>query len=442
MRILMLPFLLPIFTLCHGQVLLKSFFGLDSLPKNESAICTIPNYLGSFSQSGYQTGDTVHDFQLFDLNGNAFHLAKALGQNKPVLLISASYTCPVFRGKAKTINELYERYKDQIAIYIVYTVEAHPDKDISPYFGKVNTNANNFNEGILFRQPMSYGQRIEIVKDMLAKMDILPPVLIDGPCNDWWLHYGPAPNNATLIRPDGTVYTKHAWFDRDPDDIFCDLKHYFNPNSICDSTETGSGNFRFTMVSDSIVKGMVEATLYARGHLENMSASPVVIDIRRLLNDLPPGWESSMCIDLCYPTSVDSTQITLAPGQKMDLIIDVFTGTSPGKANIRLGMRNKRDEQNKAFMRISVETTEVTVTKSATRSSDVSLYPSPAHSYTLLKTKEYQQYQLLDQKGQILRSSWIDESAIIEQKELPDGLYFIRLLNNEGKEAFKRIIFY
>jgi hypothetical protein len=47
--------------------------------------------------------------------------------------------------------------------------------------------------------------------------------LLDGSCNAWWLNFGPAPNNAYLIKPDGTVAVKHGWFDKPPADMTHDI---------------------------------------------------------------------------------------------------------------------------------------------------------------------------------------------------------------------------
>jgi hypothetical protein len=307
---------LTLWTSFNLNAQLKPFIGMDQQPAATDSICVITNYLGNFGTSGYQLGDTVNDFRLYERDGKAFLLSDGLATGLPILLISSSYTCPVFRGKVSEINELVKTYQGKIQIFVVYTVEAHPDIDISPYFGRVNTGASNINEGILFRQPKTYGERLDIVNAMLLDLKIDAPILVDGPCNNWWQHYGPAPNNATLIDGNGIVQIKHAWFDRAPDDMFCDLEQYFNPGKNCDSIPSGTGSFQFSMITDTMITGDLNSAMYAQGTLENNSASNVTIEVRRLQNSLPVNWFSSICLDVCYPTDVDSTQITLKPGEK------------------------------------------------------------------------------------------------------------------------------
>lgn len=438
-----LCFLLMFYTSIDLNGQLKPFIGMDIEPKPGDSICIIPNYLGNFSTSGYQIGDTVNDFRLFQKDGQAFLLSERLATGIPVLLISSSYTCPVFRGKVEAINELVKTYNGKIQVYVVYTVEAHPEIDISPYFGRVNTGSPNINEGILYRQPRTYGERLQIVDDMLADINLDAPVIVDGPCNSWWLHYGPAPNNATFIDTDGIVRIKHAWFDRAPDDIFCDLEQYFNPGKNCDSIPAGTGNFSFTMVTDTMISGDLNSTMYAQGTIENNSTSNVTIEVRRLQNVLPANWLSSICLDVCYPTDVDSTQITLKPGQKMQLIIDVFSSDVAGTARLRMGMRNVNNTQNRAIMQISATASEITTSDKYNTGDEpeVVVYPKPATSYLKIRSSKYNQYKLFDQNAQVFKSGWIDGNETIDRSGLPAGVYFLKLTNEAKEVYYTKIVF-
>lgn len=146
-----------------------------------------------------------------------------LNSVKPVLLVGCNYTCYVFRGKIDVINEMKAMYGDDLQIYLVYTVEAHPVIDFSPYFGYENVGADNYAEGILYRQPTTYGERKDIVSDMLANETINVPVLIDGPCNEFWTNWGTNPNPAWLIAPDGYVYDAQKWFNKEPEDMYASI---------------------------------------------------------------------------------------------------------------------------------------------------------------------------------------------------------------------------
>jgi len=423
---------------------LKPFIGQNSIPKLNDSICQISNYLGSFDDSGYQLGDTVNDFQLYAKDFTSYKLSELLQKGKPVLLISASYTCPIFRGKIPIINQLHSLYKNQLEILVVYTVEAHPDKDISPYFGKVNTGATNIKENILFRQPVLYGDRIKIVEEMLTNNTLEVPVIVDGPCNEWWRYYGPAPNNATLIDLEGIVRIKHSWFDRDPNDIICDIKKYFNPGITCDSIIQGTGQFTFNMISDTILFGQPNDALYAVGKIYNNSTSTVKIEIKRLLNNMPNGWSSSMCLDVCYPTTTDSTQITLKPNQSLDMIVDFFTGPSADEGSVRIGLRNIDDTRNRSTMRAKAITSEITGTKNQEENDlkSIAIYPQPAFSSVSLVSNYYTSYELYDSKGRRCTCGRFSNSIEVDVRDLNPGIYSIKFINPNGISSFKKLILF
>jgi hypothetical protein len=133
---------------------------------------------------------------------------------------------------------VYNNHNTKLRIYIVYGVEAHPNIDVSPYSGTVWTTSQNQTAGILYRQPTTYGGRKTVVQDMLNAMNIQPKVLIDGPCNNWWSNFGPAPNNAYLIHPKGTVFAKHGWYDKAPLNIQNDISSLLNVLGVEDQPQT------------------------------------------------------------------------------------------------------------------------------------------------------------------------------------------------------------
>lgn len=200
-----------------AQLSLKPSIGVSSLPNDTDSVCTIPTYIdpdGTFQTSGLQEEDTIPHFKLYQLSGDSLDIAEELMKGKPVLLIAASYTCPVFRDRVPDINTIVNTYSSDISIFIVYAIEAHPDVDISPYSGTVWTTSENQNDGILYRQPTTYLERKNIVSDMANNLAGIGTfnIVIDGPCNYWWDNFGPAPNNAYLINTDGVIFRKHGWF--------------------------------------------------------------------------------------------------------------------------------------------------------------------------------------------------------------------------------------
>jgi hypothetical protein len=220
-----------------AQVLHPSL-GLSSQPVSTDNICPWTTYLdpdGTFNTSGLQVGDTATDFTLYEPNGTAHNLMSDLQTGKPVLLISGSYTCPVFHNKVATINNLVSTYGLQVIIYVVYQNEAHPYPDVSPY--------NTFSMGVAsypYSQHLTYGDRLNVISIMQADANatVNATILVDGPCNEWQMVYGPAPNNSTLIAPTGIVYSKHGWFDKAPSfDIETDIQNLLSVLGVEDKED-------------------------------------------------------------------------------------------------------------------------------------------------------------------------------------------------------------
>ena len=173
-----------------AQITLRPAIGLAGLPDDDARICATTTVKNEFNTVGFAKGEPVADFTLYTINGTPVNLRSELEKKRPVLLVAGSYTCPVYRNQMPQLNALYDKYKDQVSIYIVYTIEAHPVTDPSPYSGREWVTSENQQAGILYRQPTTYGARKKIIEDMLRRSVIRPPVLVDGPCNEWWKNFG------------------------------------------------------------------------------------------------------------------------------------------------------------------------------------------------------------------------------------------------------------
>ena len=210
-----------------AQPVLKPSIGISALPGDNTSICT-PQCSGSynFNTDGFQVGDTIPQFQFYTLAGNPMDAQTLLNTGKPLCIVAGSFTCPVWRGKIATLNTLVSTYGSQVNFLVLYVCEAHPmSPDVSPYSCNVWNPSQNQTDGVMYLQPTTYGQRKATATDMVNNTcscipTINAPMVIDGPCNEFWTTFGPAPNNAYLINPiDGTVYCKHGWFNQAPNDM-------------------------------------------------------------------------------------------------------------------------------------------------------------------------------------------------------------------------------
>ena len=113
-------FIIIFSTLVQAQ--LTENVGLMEMPNDED-----PIFFGQNNGSGGSSlGSFVSDFKLYDVNGDSIILSDVLNTGKNVLMVSGSYTCPIFRNHMSELNSVYNLYGDQIECFVVYTKEAHP----------------------------------------------------------------------------------------------------------------------------------------------------------------------------------------------------------------------------------------------------------------------------------------------------------------------------
>lgn len=223
---ILLPLSFIISTSLIAQPVLKPSIGLSSLPPDTTPICNIVCGNYNFDNEGLSVGDTIPHFRFYTLNGTPYDAQLLLNTGKPLCIIAGSFTCPVWRGKINELNNLISIYGSQVNFLVVYVVEAHPKApDVSPYSCNVWVTSQNQADGVLYLQPTTYGSRKQIATDMISNtcacmQTFNCPMVIDGPCNEFWTTFGEAPNNAYLINPiNGTVYCKHGWFNKPPNNM-------------------------------------------------------------------------------------------------------------------------------------------------------------------------------------------------------------------------------
>jgi hypothetical protein len=157
-------------------------------------------------------GQRAPAFVLQSVEGKTVALRDYLGK-QPVVLELGSYTCPVFRQRHGAMEDLAGRYGDRAAFLVLYTVEAHPEGDPSPYAGREWVTQPNQEEGILYRQPRTIQERTKLASAARSRLGIKMPMLLDDLRNSTWTAYGEAPNAAYLIGTDGRVKLRQGWFE-------------------------------------------------------------------------------------------------------------------------------------------------------------------------------------------------------------------------------------
>lgn len=135
--------------------------------------------------------------------------------DKPVVIVSASASCPIYRNVMFQVENLRKKYAEKIKVLLIYTLEAHPAIDPSPYTENGSgqwTLAVNVKDRILVRQTLNYAARKQNALALAERYSLdRSAILVDDRDNPFWQNYGKFPNSLFLIDRSGKVYFSEAW---------------------------------------------------------------------------------------------------------------------------------------------------------------------------------------------------------------------------------------
>lgn len=143
-----------------------------------------------FSKSALKPGQTIPDVYIYNLDGSVVNLSK-LHQEKPLMLITVSLTCPMTTSCIPRLPELQKKLGDDINLALVYVREPHPAEEIP--------------------QPLTIEEKIEHAEmfKLLYQLDV--PMIIDD--IDGKLHYALdiLPNSVHMIDKKGEILFQSMW---------------------------------------------------------------------------------------------------------------------------------------------------------------------------------------------------------------------------------------
>jgi len=96
---------------------------------------------------------------------------------------------------------------------------------------------------------------------------------------------------------------------------------------------------RQTSITDTMGKELIYYI-----DVKNVSTIPQTVFVVRTINNLPSNWSSSLCLDFCYPPTIDSIATTpdfgsspLQPNESREISLHIYTSASvPGQGTVQL----------------------------------------------------------------------------------------------------------
>jgi hypothetical protein len=192
------------------------------------------------------------------------------------------------------------------------------------------------------------------------------------------------------------------------------------------------------MNSNDTVWGFPGTTLSVDASLINSSANSVLIKLGRLQNNMPGGWASSMCANICYTSSTDTAVISVAAGATQQFHFYFYTDTVPNIGHGRIGFQNVNNPGN-SFIRNFYGVTSMTgIAEHAMQAHKLSIYPVPvADELSLVTDWEIQEAVICDITG---RPVMMASDPQIPVEHLPAGYYFVKAFDGKGNYAIGKFI--
>ena len=155
-------------------------------------------------------GYNYHTYRMIDTNRNYIEAGKpfpsdlfvylpdgtpvsvnSLWQNKPLVLETASNSCPIFWESEVSMTSIATKYKQDANVHVLYTREAHP--------------------GVWAPAHHDFKAKLKQARKMVASLD--QPVVVDDHKGTLHAQMGSGPNSVYIVGTDGIVAHYAYWND-------------------------------------------------------------------------------------------------------------------------------------------------------------------------------------------------------------------------------------
>src|ERR1051326_9392643 len=134
----------------------------------------------------------------------------------------------------------------------------------------------------------------------------------------------------------------------------------------------------FTFIpADTMKYGNPGNVLYCSDSIKNNSASGYYVDVIRVLNDTAPKWQTSFCLDVCYPPSADSARFYLLPNAAQVFVLDFYSDTIPDTSTVLMKFKNVSAPANTVYQKFYAITLQGLGVNNLSKEVGVKIFPSP-----------------------------------------------------------------
>lgn len=201
-------------------------------------------------------------------------------------------------------------------------------------------------------------------------------------------------------------------------------------------SQTGTFDVVFT-TTDSMVYDTPGAFMSIHATIHNLSSTDSVeLNILKQFIDIPATWETAICTNICYPASVSSIDLALAPADSQELVFYFYTDLVADSGYAKVLFSNLNVPSNfviHGYHGITLSPVGISEKEEML----FSVYPNPSTDVINVKSNSNELYSIFDAFGRVVltgRLTAIQSSIAISH--LPKGFYFLTL-GGKGNQSVK-----
>ncbi|MFN3939624.1 MAG: T9SS type A sorting domain-containing protein, partial [Chitinophagales bacterium] len=211
--------------------------------------------------------------------------------------------------------------------------------------------------------------------------------------------------------------------------------------------EDATGYFTAFVNTEDCVSGVAGETVVAHVGVQNLDTVDSYLEIIKMDADLPDGWLTSLCTDVCYPPDINNTNYLVEAGDTGDF--SVYFYTTPfieAEGTLTLLVRNYYNTDNLYILDVHacVEAGEVTFASNLTAMNHLLIFPSPANDYIQFVLPESASNATTALISDIFGRTVVSESKEMFSKEtismdveaLQSGMYFLEVWSEKGARLY------
>lgn len=160
--------------------------------------------------SGVQVGERMPDLVLQSLDGAAVRVSD-LWKDQPLVLVTASITCPVAVRTCPTLDRIRTAHPDSARIAIVYVSEAHASPSGRAAADVQDMTAIPTGHGA-YAAPASLDERLSLARLFRRQQTPEIELLVAGMDDAFPRSAGIGPNSGLLVDTNGVLRLKQGWY--------------------------------------------------------------------------------------------------------------------------------------------------------------------------------------------------------------------------------------